>query len=155
MEHWCVALTDYARVVQYDYLRCEFLDRLCRILYMTCHIAALYVALSDATNVETDIIARFRFLYLLMVHFYALDFTLCARRNENKLVVYLHRSCFNTAHRHSTNTGYAVNVLNRQSQRFTSGLFRYLKHVKSLDYSRALVPCHVFGFLCNIVAQVT
>src|SRR5438128_204222 len=153
MKHRSVSCSDGSWVVDYDDLSDEFF-RYRRWLVRVAHsLSPSDLVLCNSSDVEADVVSR---LSLRHPNMMGLDRFYLAELSggiKDDLVTIFHNTRLDTPHRHSSNTGDCVHVLNRNAKRLVQG-FRWRNEiVKGIVHCNSLVPGRVRALLRQVVAQ--
>src|SRR2546422_7203468 len=145
---------DDARMIENDDLRGEGLGDRRRAVRWTGDVPPAEVLLVDPADVETDVVAGFRLLDLLVVHLDRLDFADLVRGHEVDLHPDLQEPGLDSADRHGPRARDRVDVLHREAQREVRRLRRDRELVQRLDERGPLVPRHLDRRLDDVLALV-
>ena len=140
MEYRLVPICNDARVIENDYLCCEGFHHCRRCIDRTANISSLDIILGYSSHVKTDVIAWFRSLHGLVMHFNGLYLAVFVSRKEYDLVTDLQNTSLNSANRYCSNTGNGINILYRESQRLVCRFLWYCQIVECLQKCWSLVP---------------
>src|SRR5881398_682459 len=145
---------DDARMIENDDLRGEGLGDRRRAVRRTGDVPPAEVLLVDPADVETDVVAGFRLLDLLVVHLDRLDFADLVRGHEVDLHPDLQEPGLDPADGDGAGARDRVDVLHREAQREVRRLRRDRELVQGLDERRPLVPRHLGRRLDDVLALV-
>src|SRR6266550_7874205 len=109
--------------------------------------------LCNTTDVEPNVVSGFSFGHSDMVcldRFALADF---AGGHEDHFVTVLQYACLDPSHRDSPDSGYGVNVLDRNSQWLVKRLGWWNDSIQCIKYAGTLVPWSIGALLCKVISQ--
>src|SRR3989442_2720571 len=122
------------------------------VVRVTHDLASPYLILGYTTDVEPNVISRFRFGHSNVVCLDRLAFSDLPRRHEDHLVSILQHSRLDASNRDGPDSGYRVNVLDGNSQWLVERLGWWNNSIKRVQYAWTLVPRSIGALLFEGIA---
>src|SRR6267143_229385 len=123
------------------------------VVGVTHDFASPYLVLCDASYVEPDVVSGFCFGHSNVVRLDRLAFSDLPGRHEDHLVSVLQDSRLDASNRDSPDSGYGVNVLDRNSQRLVERLRWWNNSVQRFQYTETFVPWSIGALLGEVISQ--
>ena len=117
VENRGVSCSDCGGVLQNDNLSYKLVSNLWWVVNMTTNVSSADIVLADTTDVPADVVSWESLWNFFVVHLNGFNFTGCSTWHEDDLVTLLHDTGFNSAYRHSSDTGDGVCVFDRDPER--------------------------------------
>lgn len=154
IDDWSVSRVDLTRVVQYNNLGVEDTGFDGWVVFgITSDESSTDVFNGDVLYVKADVVSRYCFLELFVMHFHGLDFSGKTNRGEGNNGVGSQDTSFNSTDWDSTNTSDLVHVLEGDSKGLVNRSDRGGDGIEGFEEGRSFPPWHVGGFFQHVVSS--